>query len=137
MAEYTFQNFLSLNEFREKSGYDLTKSGRLELGDFSNQEEAAKCFMQDCYDELVNEIIKPNRGIYWTKNFIIDMQSSEAESNEILADMKRGFIEALKQHIIYRFEVGDPVACANKDVPKYSEHMLNALANSRIIVRGV
>jgi len=133
--EYTFQNYLTKEEFHEKSGYDLTK--RLEIGDLTDSTKAANNFMQDCFDELVNEVIKPNRGIYWTKNFLVDVLSDEAESNEILAEMKKGFIKAFYEHTLYRFEIGDPVACANKDLPRFSEHVIDTLATNRIIFRGV
>jgi transcriptional regulator with XRE-family HTH domain len=51
--------------------------------------------------------------------------------------LKEGFIEALVQHNIYRFEVGDPIACADSNLPRFSEHTIEALVNNRIIFRGV
>lgn len=131
--ENTYSQYLTLQEFKEQTGYDLTK--RAEQGDFNSREEAASNFMQTCFDELVDEVIKPNKGPYWTKNFLIDVKSTDT-SNPILEEMKLGFKKALKEHILYRWEVGDPVACADSNLPRYSEHCINILINSRILQRG-
>jgi len=130
--QHDYKNYLTLDEFRERSGYDLLK--RLEQGDFNNEEEAADRFMQDNFNEL-KSLIASKMGAQWTNNFLQDILT-DANTNERVAELKEGFIEALVQHNIYRFEVGDPIACADSNLPRYSEHTIEALVNNRIIFRG-
>lgn len=132
--EYTFQNYLTLDEFKEMSGYDLTL--RLEIGDFGSREVAAQQFMQDCFNELVNSLIKPQRGTTWTNNFLSDL-INYAATDTTVADMLEGFKYALKEHIVYRFENGDPIANADKELPRFSLHTIEYLINYHIVFRGV
>ena len=132
--EYTFEQYLTLDDFKEQTGYDLTK--RVEQGDFETLEEAAKNFMQTCFDELVDEVIKPQNGDIWTNNFLQDILT-DADDNYIIGTMKKGFIKAFKEHCLYRFEVGDPVAVGSSNLPRYSEHTIQLLCNARIIQRSL
>lgn len=131
--EFTYKSYLTLDEFREETGYDLTK--RVTQGDFNSREDAADVFMQDQFDELKG-LIASKMGKTWTDNFLSDILT-DADSNTIIAAMAEGFRTAYKEHVLYRFEIGDPIACANKELPRYSERMLDVLTRNRIIFRGI
>lgn len=133
MREFTYKNYITLDDIKKESGYNLIE--RLELGDFNSKEEAADNFMQDQFDEVCN-LVASKMGIYWTKNFLSDILT-DAETNEIVGQMAYGFRDALKEHIVYRFEVGDPVAIGDSNTPRYSERMIDALVRNRILPRGV
>ncbi len=132
--EYTYKNYITLEEFKEMSGYDLTK--RLEIGDLNSSDVAADNFMQDCFNEVVNSLIKPQRGNTWTNNFLSDL-INYAATDTTVADMLVGFKYALKEHIVYRFELGDPIANADKETPRFSVHTIEYLMNYHIVFRGV
>lgn len=136
MRDFTYKNYITLDEFKALTGYDLTK--RVEQGDYETKEEAANNFMQDCFEELKDEVIAQVMGTIWTKNFLQDiLNDADVNSIPVLANMKQAFKKALKEHIVYRFEIGDAVACADKETPLYSEHCINLLAQARIICRGL
>lgn len=131
--EFTYKSYITLDEFKNETGYDLTK--RLQQGDFSNMQQAADVFMQDNFDEL-KRLIASKMGTYWTDNFYSDILTDAATDTTINA-MANGLRQALKEHLIYRFEIGDAVACANKDLPRYSDRMIETLTLYRILPRGV
>lgn len=131
--DYTYTNYLTLDEFKEQTGYDLTK--RLELGDFNDSNKAANVFMQDNFNEIV-KLISMQRGKTWTNNFLSDM-INYAATDTTVADMKEAFVEAFKTHCVYRFEVGDPVASADKETPRFSATTIEYLINYHILFRGV
>lgn len=133
MREFTYKNYITLDDIKDEAGYDLTK--RLELGDFNSMQEAADNFMQDQFEEVVN-LISSKMGRIWCKNFLQDILT-DAEIEPIVEEMALAFKDALKEHIVYRFEVGDPVAVGDSNTPRYSERMIETLVRNRIIPRGV
>lgn len=133
MREFTYKNYITLDDIKDEAGYDLTK--RLELGDFNSMQEAADNFMQDQFEEVVN-LISSKMGRIWCKNFLQDILT-DAEIEPIVEEMALAFKDALKEHIVYRFEVGDPVAVGDSNTPRYSERMIDILVRNRIIPRGV
>lgn len=131
--EYTYKNYMTLQVFKQETGYDLTQ--RVEQGDLNSKEEAADNFMQDSFNEL-KRLVASKKGIYWTNNFLSDILT-DADSNPVIMQMKLGFIEAFKELVIYRFEAGDPDAIGDSNLPRYSEKFIEALTIARIIPRGI
>jgi len=131
--EYTYKNYMTLQEFKEETGYDV--GSRAEQGDLNTKEEAANNFMQDSFNEL-KTLIASKRGPYWTNNFLQDILT-DANTNPVIKVMAEGFREAFKQLALYRWEAGDPDAVGDSNLPRYSEKTIEALTIARIIPRGV
>ena len=133
MRTFTYKDYITLDDIKNETGYDLTK--RLEQGDFNSMQEVADNFMQDQFEE-VTSLISSKMGTIWTKNFLQDILT-DAETEPIVEEMAMAFKNALKEHIVYRFEVGDPVAVGDSNTPRYSERMIEILVRNRILPRGV
>ena len=133
MRTFTYKQYITLEDIKNEAGYDLTK--RLEQGDFSSKQEAADNYMQDQFEEVTG-LISSKMGKIWTKNFLQDILT-DADTEPVIEEMRDAFKNALKEHIVYRFEVGDPVAVGDSNTPRYSERMIDILVRNRIIPRGV
>lgn len=133
MRTFTYKQYITLEDIKEEAGYDLTK--RLEQGDFTSKQEAADNYMQDQFEEVTG-LISSKMGKIWTKNFLQDILT-DADIEPVIEEMRDAFKNALKEHIVYRFEVGDPVAVGDSNTPRYSERMIDILVRNRIIPRGV
>jgi hypothetical protein len=131
--EYTYTNYMTLQEFKDETGYDVTS--RAEEGDLATKEEAANNFMQDSFNEL-KTLISSKRGPYWTNNFLQDILT-DADNNQVIKMMAEGFREAFKQLALYRWETGDPDALGDSNLPRYNEKTIEALTIARIIPRGI
>lgn len=131
--EYTYTNYMTLQEFKEETGYDV--GSRAEQGDLNTKVEAANNFMQDSFNEL-KTLISSKKGIYWTKNFLQDILT-DADENPVIKMMAEGFREAFKQLALYRWEAGDPDAVGDSNLPRYNEKTIEALTIARIIPRGI
>lgn len=131
--EYTYANYMTLQEFKEETGYDV--GSRAEQGDLNTKVEAANNFMQDSFNEL-KTLISSKKGIYWTKNFLQDILT-DADENPVIKMMAEGFREAFKQLALYRWEAGDPDAVGDSNLPRYNEKTIEALTIARIIPRGI
>ena len=133
MRTFTYKQYITLEDIKNEAGYDLAK--RLEQGDFSSKQEAADNYMQDQFEEVTG-LISSKMGKIWTKNFLQDILT-DADTEPVIEEMRDAFKNALKEHIVYRFEVGDPVAVGDSNTPRYSERMIDILVRNRIIPRGV
>lgn len=133
MRTFTYKQYITLDDIKNEAGYDLTK--RLEQGDFASKQEAADNYMQDQFEEVTG-LISSKMGKIWTKNFLQDILT-DADIEPVIEEMRDAFKNALKEHIVYRFEVGDPVAVGDSNTPRYSERMIDILVRNRIIPRGV
>lgn len=126
--EYT--SFFTHDDIANR-GYDLSLPGKLNLGSFTQIQQAIDDFLQECFDSIYN-LIERHNGYAWTKEFFTDMSKTiNAEETPRAYDIQQALKWCLVNQTIFILDNGDKNASAkvNNELlgisPKATEKLYN------------